>query len=395
MSIVEKISIHKPNLEARKLSVNNWDMPQCEKIAIARFVADLELGKVNKGKRISEVRCVKYIDSLRVPLKFFNKDCNKLILKDIETFEIALASGELKTRKGTPYAHKSKVDIRRSLRIYLRWRLGKERADKLTDWLDTRDKTTTPDYLKESQIEELFKACKTKHERFLIAILFDSGARASEFHNIRFEDIGLPKETNNYVKITLKEEYSKTMGRTISLYWKHSSNAVIEYVKQRELEGIKPEDPIFNKTYDNMRVFLKRVGKRVLNRGIYPHLFRHSSATYYATKLNRQQLCYRYGWKFSSDMPDVYISRAGMQDNELDEKFTSTTIDELKSVIEKQQQQNQMIKEKQEELARELKERKQADKMLEEFTGKKDILEKLMFMINQRREAIKFEEREV
>jgi hypothetical protein len=29
-----------------------------------------------------------------------------------------------------------------------------------------------------------------------------------------------------------------------------------------------------------------------------------------------------YGWKFSSDMPDIYISRAGMESKNLDEKFT-------------------------------------------------------------------------
>ena len=58
-------------------------------------------------------------------------------------------------------------------------------------------------------------------------------------------------------------------------------------------------------------------------------MFRHTSATYYATKLNRQELCYRYGWKFSSDMPDVYISRAGMESKQLDEKFKATELEEL------------------------------------------------------------------
>ncbi|MEI8041245.1 MAG: hypothetical protein WCL11_07545 [Verrucomicrobiota bacterium] len=36
---------------------------------------------------------------------------------------------------------------------------------------------------------------------------------------------------------------------------------------------------------------------------------RYSSTTYCATKLNRQELSYRYGWVFSSDMLDEYISR--------------------------------------------------------------------------------------
>ncbi len=30
--------------------------------------------------------------------------------------------------------------------------------------------------------------------------------------------------------------------------------------------------------------------------------------------MNRQQLCVRYGWRFSSDMPDVYIKRSGIDE---------------------------------------------------------------------------------
>jgi hypothetical protein len=90
------------------------------------------------------------------------------------------------------------------------------------------------------------------------------------------------------------------------------------------------EDPIFNSTYDAMRVFLDRLGQKILKRHVHPHLFRHSSATYYATRLNRQELCYRYGWKFSSNMPDVYISRAGMENRELDQKFTATELSAVK-----------------------------------------------------------------
>ena len=68
----------------------------------------------------------------------------------------------------------------------------------------------------------------------------------------------------------------------------------------------------------------------MLKRPVHYHLFRHSSTTYYATKLNRQELCYRYGWKFSSNMPDIYISRAGMETKQLDEKFTQTELGTVK-----------------------------------------------------------------
>lgn len=168
-----------------------------------------------------------------------------------------------------------------------------------------------------------------------MAILFDSGARAQEFVNIRYEDIELPNKEQKFAKIHLRQEFSKTLGRNVSLYWNSSIDALTIYIKQRISEGIKPQEPVFNNTYPSIRMFLKRLGQRALKRHVHPHLFRHSSATYYASRMNRQELCYRYGWRFSSDMPDVYISRAGMHNKQLDEQFKQNEISEIKSNYEK------------------------------------------------------------
>lgn len=105
---------------------------------------------------------------------------------------------------------------------------------------------------------------------------------------------------------------------------------------------------------DNSRFFLMRLGKKILNKSIHFHLFRHSSATYYATKLNRQELCYRYGWKFSSDMPDTYISRAGMEIKQLDEKFQATELESLQKKLERQEQQRLIDAAQKEDRAKEL-----------------------------------------
>jgi len=380
-----KIDIHKLNIEKRKESITKWRVHDVEKKQVLRFLEELELGKVNKGVKVCEARQAKYIDSLKISLEFIGKPCTQWILKDVEEFEKALSSGKVKSKiKNKEYTLSTKIDLRRVLKIYLRWRLGKAKADKLTDWLDTRACHKTPDYLKEEQVERLFKNCKSSYERFLIAVLFDTGARAGEFHNIRYEDIELPENGDNFVKITLKEEYSKTMGRTISLYWKHSLEAVRDYLKEREIEGIKSDEPVYKGTYDSARFFLIRLGKKILGRSVHFHLFRHSSATYYATRLNRQELCYRFGWKFSSGMPDVYISRSGMQNKDLDEKFTSTGLEELKVKLEKQEQTNQILKEKQEQLEKTLINREEADHMLNQIFQDKDALKRIITLLKQK-----------
>lgn len=337
------IHAHKHNIESRKAGIVKWTVPNNVKKDVLRFLEDLEFGKVNRGRKISSIRQAKYLDLLRAPLEHFDKPITQLTLKDVEGFERALSTDAIQSyAKKTPYAQATKADIRKLLKIFLRWRLGEAKAVHLAGWLDTRTPEKTPNFLREQEVEQLYRHCRSAEQRFTIAVLFDSGARAEEFINIRYEDIHLPEGENNFVKITFREEYSKTKGRTISLYWQHSLEAVSEFLKERIAEGITARDPVFNNTYDAMRMLLARFGKGVLNKHVHPHLFRHSSATYYATKLNRQELCYRYGWRFSSNMPDVYISRAGMENHELDVKFTKTEIGDLKDDLGKMQQETKI-----------------------------------------------------
>lgn len=330
----ERLLIHPCNLEKRKLQLARWKIPESTRREILQFLNELALGKVNRGRKISDRRQLKYIEMLRIPMLFFNKATPRLTVPDVERFEKALATGHIaSSRFHRPYGQSTQSDIRKALRTFLRWRLGQAKALELAGWLDTRCRPKTPDFLSEAQVERLYKACSRPEQRFLIAVLFDSGARAEEFHNLRIEDIHLPEGQDNFVRIALKEEYSKTLGRTIALYWKNSLEAVQEYLRQRREQGAKPGEPVFAANYPAAKKFIQRLGQRVLGRNIYYHLFRHSSATYYATKLNRQELCYRYGWKFSSNMPDIYISRAGMETRQLDEKFTQTELSAVKADV--------------------------------------------------------------
>jgi len=333
-----RIDIHQRSIAGRKRLIGTWKIPAEEQRAVVRFLEELELGRVNKGRKISESRQCKYLDVLRAPLEFFGKSVTRLRLPDLEAFEKALSYGQIHSNRSAPYAHATKVDMRRALKVYLRWRLGESKAAELVGWFDTRQVFKTPDFLSESDLLVLFKACKSAEERFLVAVLFDTGARATEFHNIRREDIQLPTETHNYPKITLREEYSKTKGRVVSLYWPPSLEAVRDYLRQRDTEGIQSDEPVFRRAYTAARLFLHRLGKNVLKRSIHYHLFRHSSATYYASKLNRQQLCIRYGWAFSSRMPDVYIARSGVDMEELDKKFTGTEVESMRTSLARLEQ---------------------------------------------------------
>jgi len=350
-----KIDIHKNNIVEKKLNeLKNWKVSNQTKKEVKDFIVKGRIGQVNEGKKLSERTLSKYLSLLKHSLELIKKQTSEIKKEDIEKFDREITNENLS----------SVSDYRRALRIFLKWKLGIDKSNKLAGWLDTRTKQKTPDFLKEQEVQLLFKNCKNSSERFLIAVLFDTGARAEEFLNIRYEDIEMPEKNQNFVKIILKEEYSKTKGRTISLYWKNSLEAIRDFLQQRVSEGIKSNEQVFNKNYDAMRMFLFRLGKNVLKKEIYPHLFRHSSATYYASKLNRQELCYRYGWAFSSNMPDVYISRAGMESKELDEKFKSTELEEVQVLLAKENFERKKTEEEIEILKKEMREIKEMTKYL-------------------------------
>ncbi len=70
---------------------------------------------------------------------------------------------------------------------------------------------------------------------------------------------------------------------------------------------------------------------------------RHSSATYWAPKMNRYQFCTKYGWSFKSDMPDRYIKRKGIIFDRIAEKGDTDQVSKL-------QKENRQLMEKVEAL---------------------------------------------
>lgn len=345
-SLSMKINIHPVKFDRVLANIKKWDIADEDKKALLEFCRDLGLGKINRGRRLLEKGQIPYLYSLQVSLTFFKKPSSKLTVKDVEDFDQALNSGKLKSKKKKNYSMGTQSQLKIHLSSYLRWKLGKTKGIELAGWLDKRVPSKSIEYLKEEEIIRLYKGCKDAKSRFMIAVLFDSGARAEELHNIRKEDIEFPTGSNNFIKLNLKEEYSKTEGRVISLYWKYSLEAVRDYYDERK--NIKPDEPILTKKYDTNKKFLIRLGKRILKKNIGFHLFRHSSATFLATQLNRQELCYRFGWKFSSNMPDVYISRSGMLSKELDKKFVVTELEEIRLKLEKELREIKMKSERQE-----------------------------------------------
>lgn len=297
---------------------------------------------------------------LKTILRTYKKPLGSMTKKDMQEYIERLTNDKIRKKDGQPYSDTVKSDFKIFLKSYLKFRLPKKYVE-LTDWFDVRRKKRTPDTLTEKEIEVLLNNCKNVEQRFMICGLFDSGARIEEFLNIRVEDISEPTDNFPYYKINFKAEYSKTQGRDIGMYWKHSTSAIKDFLKT--IDKSNPKAQLIAKTYNASRLFVSRFGKKVLGKRITHHLFRKSSATYFADKLNRQQLCIRYGWDFSSKMPDTYIKRAGVEEGKVKEVILNTDLTELRKENNELKTRVGLIKENNEKEITSLKEEHKKEKI--------------------------------
>jgi len=102
---------------------------------------------------------------------------------------------------------------------------------------------------------------------------------------------------------------------------------------------------------------ISSLAEKVLKKRITLHTLRHSSATYWAPKMNRYQFCTKYGWSFKSGMPDRYIKRKGIIFDRIAEKGDTDQVSKL-------QKENRQLMEKVENLEGEYQELRRASEFI-------------------------------
>src|SRR3989344_4048266 len=268
----QKIEIYNLRLDTRYKKIK--ELSGKEFSLIKKFVDKAKNGENAGAVDIKEATERKYIDALTMAYQNIKKkQLTQLTKEDLTKLKQDLKSGKIKSRFNQAYSLTSQREMELILIRFLEF-FNPSKYSGFRKWFVIKIPKKDVEFLRENEIEKLFRACKTNEERFLIAILFDGGLRASEFLNIRFEDIEEPTQSFPYYKINLKEEYSKTKGRKIGFYWKYSTDSIKDYLN--EVSG-EPNEQVNKKTYDAIRKFLTRLGKKVLNKRIHFHIFRKSS----------------------------------------------------------------------------------------------------------------------
>lgn len=272
------------------------------------FLRDAELGKTIKGrakKQIGPHRLLKYVQDLKKLDTYFRKDLDAVSLKDMEQFISDLQQGRFLKKNGKPYAPETQVCMKNVVSKFYRWLDRQE----LVEWFDTSFELKEYRAISKDQLDTILELLTSNtpanvvRNRAILAVLFDSGARADELLNIRLQD--LTREQTDYkLRITV----SKTKKRTLVLPL--SSQYIDRWLQQHPARG-EGLAQLFPLNYHALFNVVDRAGQ-VIGHKLTPHGLRHASATYWARHLSRYQLCHRFGWSMSSKQPDRYLDREGL-----------------------------------------------------------------------------------
>ena len=95
------------------------------------------------------------------------------------------------------------------------------------------------------------------------------------------------------------------------------------------IEATDMEMQLFPMSDNAVRLLVRRAGRRALGKRVYPHLMRHTSATYWSNRLPYFKFCKRFGWTMTSKMPQRYIDREGVDELEVAAIHDRTESDRL------------------------------------------------------------------
>lgn len=318
---------------------------EANKAIIERFLRDAALGKTLPGrakKKIGPARLSSYILHLSLLCTNTSKDLASLTQEDMECFIEALENNRLTAyrwssrapsslpRKTTPYSPRYILEIKITIRKFYKWLLGNNKIfPPIVEWIDTMKQEKEISALTEHEVTALILVTNTILGRALIQVLFDGGFRLGELLNIRLRHLTfkpIDPETASERCFMIRVPFSKTLRRTVVLPMPMSRDLLQLWLRLHPARPVLQADgtlgecdthaPLFPVQPDTPRNILSKAGRKSLNKHVHPHLMRHSSATYWCTKLPYFQFCKRFGWTMTSRMPQRYIDREGIDDLE-------------------------------------------------------------------------------
>lgn len=311
---------------------------------IIEFMHDMELGKnvsprTKKGER-SYIRLNTLRDKLTFFVKKFNKDLNKITKDEAHQLFSDMRKGIILKEDGQSY--KGTSSFVKDFKVFWNWmrRTGKVIEDITQDLSRVENKPAWV-YLSEEQFKTLANRANSNY-RALIWFMYDSGMRVTEAYSIKVSDFD-----EDFSKLTIRQETSKTFGRKINL--KFCSALIKEYIS---FYNLKSEDFLFQQKPSAFNKYLKNLAKSLFGEGISKARAKYTEFTLYDIRHNAsciwlkryektRGLMYRMGWS-KEEQVKYYSEFLGLSDELSDEDMVTA---EDKTKLQKLERENISLKE--------------------------------------------------
>lgn len=202
----------------------------------------------------------------------------------------------------------SKRDFKLILRMFLLW-LGKDAA-----WIkipSPRNDVQPEDMLSPDEVNALIDAALSLRDKAFIATLYEGGFRIAELATARVKDVTFDGQG------AIMHVRGKTGLRRVRLVT--STPHLAQYLNAHPLRDnrdaplwVYSDRPDTGLQYQAIRTQLNKIAARAgIKKRVNPHNFRHSRATFLASKLTEAQLEQYLGWEHGSDMPRIYVHMSG------------------------------------------------------------------------------------
>jgi len=311
-----KINVHNIDrqLQSSLNSLENSNISESNKETITKFYRD------GASQKLSKERLVKYVRYPRRLAEDLKKDFDKITKDNLKDFLTKIHNKE-------DYSIWTKHEWEVMIKQFFTWlEYGDDykntaRQDGYPDkvkWINcTIKKKDKPQLNKEDiptpeEVYQLVEVANNPRDKFLISLLFETGARIEELLTLRWKDITLSAEDGLSVRITT----SKTAQRETP-YIIRAVPYFKMWVSSTQHKNIN--DPIFMNRrnndkkdkaldYDSVRMMLQRLGKKIeLKKNVNPHNFRKARASELANYLTEYQMCSYFGWVIGSPIASQYV----------------------------------------------------------------------------------------
>jgi len=299
-----------------KIEVHNYErrlegvLSRIDESSIDRKSKSLILDFYNDclSRGLSKARIVKYLDTLERIARILKKP-----FKEATKDDITRLVREIEERD---YSDWTKHDYKIILKIFYRWLKKTEEYPEEVKWIKPRvkkGKLLPEEILTEDEVKKLTESATNLRDKAFILVLYESGCRIGEILSLRIHNV----QFDNYGAVLIVS--GKTGDRRVRIIASAPKLAAwIENHPFRENAdaplwinlSMNNRNNVFS--YAASKSMLKDVAKRArIKKRIYPHLFRHSRATFLANFLTEAQLKQHFGWVQASEMASTYVHLSG------------------------------------------------------------------------------------